>query len=193
MSLDSLFSRRDQIRKPPLRKALPWVLGAGVIATGIAALILFVGNTGKSTVTPLSNEPAVDVSRVPKTVKLEPAARRVAKQFILTAVARRNLRAAYPLVGPGLKQGQTLKEWMTGNIAVIPYPVDQLDFAPMKVDFSYANTAQIEIALLPKASAKIRPQLFIADLKKINGRWVVDGWVPRSSPPVPNGSSKAEG
>jgi hypothetical protein len=188
VDIDALF-RREPVKKPTWRKALPWAVGVGAVAGGIAALIIFVGNTGHSTATPLSDKPAKDVSQVPKTIKLDPAARRVARDFILTAVARKNLRHAYTLVGPGIKQGQTMKEWMTGNIAVVPYPVDQLDYAPMKIDFSYPNEAMIEIALLPRDGAKIRPQLFMAYLKKINGKWVVDAWTPRSSPPVPNGSA----
>ena len=28
---------------------------------------------------------------------------------------------------------------MTGNIAVVPYPADAIDFAPYKIDFSYPN------------------------------------------------------
>ena len=44
-------------------------------------------------------------------------------------------------------------------------------------------------ALLPKKGSKVRSQLFIMDLVKREGKWLVNGWVPRSSPPVPNGSS----
>ena len=59
----------------------------------------------------------------------------------------------------------------------------------MKIDFSYPNEAQIQVALLPKAGVKVRSQLFIMDLVKRNGKWLVNAWVPRSTPPVPNGSA----
>ena len=107
-----------------------------------------------------------------------------------------DLREAYALAGPQIKQGQTMKEWMTGNIAVVPYPVDSIDYAPMKIDYSYANEALIEVALLPTDKAQkqgVRSQLFMAGLKKINGKWVVNEWTPRSSPPVPNGSGNNGG
>ena len=98
------------------------------------------------------------------------------------------LKDAYALAGPQIKQGQSLKSWNTGNIAVIPYPVDAIKYAPMKIDFSYPNEAQVEIALLPKVGAAAKPQLFLMDLVRRKGKWLVNSWVPRSSPPVPNGS-----
>ena len=165
------------------------------VAGLVVVLVTFTGHSGK-TKQVFSDKPIVDVSKVPKTVKLDPVARRVAGEFILTAVARKNLRKAYGLVGPQIKQGMTLKEWLTGNIAVIPYPVSDIKFAPFKIDYSYPKHALLEIALLPTDKAQARgtkPQLFYVDLKKLNGKWVVDGWVPRSSPMVPNGSANNGG
>jgi hypothetical protein len=184
---DSIFRTEIQ-RRPGWQKALPWVIGVVLVGGAIAAGIIW-SNTGKSTATPLTNKPALDVSKVPSTVKLKPGAQTVARRFIETAVARKNLPEAYNLVTQQLKQGQSLKSWNTGNIAVIPYPVDDIKYAPMKIDFSYANEAQIEVALLPKAGAKIKSQLFLMDLVKRNGKWLVNSWVPKSSPMVPNGSS----
>lgn len=188
MSAESIFEHRQPVRKPGWRKALPWIVG--VIAVG--AIAGFLGykysNTGKSTATPLINKPAQDVSKVPHTVKLTPGATRVARRFIETAVARKHLPAAYKLVTNEIRQGQTLKQWNSGNIAVIPYPVDAVQYAPMKIDYSYPKEALVEIALLPKQGSKVKSQLFAMDLVKRDGKWLVNGWYPRSTPPVPNGS-----
>jgi hypothetical protein len=184
---DSIF-QTDIPRRPGWQKALPWVVAVVLVGAAIAAGIIW-SNTGKSTATPLTNQPAVDVSKVPATVKLKPGAQQVARRFIQTAVARKHLPEAYGLVTDQLKQGQSLASWNTGNIAVIPYPVDALKYAPMKIDFSYANEAQIQVALLPKAGAGVKAQLFIMDLVKRKGKWFVNSWVPKSSPMVPNGSS----
>ena len=180
-------------------KRARWIIygvsGAIFLAGLIAVLVVFATHSGK-TKQVFSDKPVVDVSKVPKTVKLDPTARRVAGEFILTAVARKNLRKAYDLVGPQIKQGQSLKEWLTGNIAVVPYPVGDIKFAPFKIDYSYPKHALLEIALLPtdKATARgVKPQLFYVDLKKLNGKWLVDGWTPRSSPMVPNGSANNGG
>jgi hypothetical protein len=185
--IDSIFHPEIK-RRPGWQKALPWVVAVAVVGAAIAAGIIW-SNTGHSTATPLTNKPAVDVSKIPPTVKLTPGATRVARAFIETAVARKNLPKAYNLVTQEIKQGQSLESWNTGNIAVVPYPVDAVKYAPMKIDFSYPREAQIEVALLPKKGSKVRPQLFIMDLVKRDGKWLVNSWVPRSSPPVPNGSA----
>ena len=68
-----------------------------------------------------------------------------------------------------------------------PYPVGSLKLAPYKIDYSYVDEATIEIALLPKAGAKIKPQLFSLLLNQVRGadgkrHWIVDNWVPISHP-----------
>jgi hypothetical protein len=198
VDLDALFEHRAPVKKSGFRKALPWLVGVGLVAAAIAGVIVMWGtNTGESTDTPLANRPADDRSPVPASVKLDPQARTVAKRFIETAVARKHLREAYALAGPQIRQGQTLAEWMSGNIAVIPYPVDAIEYAPMKIDFSYPKEVQLEIALLPTDKAAkqgVKAQLFILDMiKDTRGKWLVNAWVPRSSPPVPNGSSSNNG
>jgi hypothetical protein len=190
--IDQIFEPRERVKKPGWRKALPWLIGILVVAVVVGLLIKY-WNTGHSTATPLNpNVPAKDVSQNPTKKKLEPAATRVARRFIETAVARKNLREAYTLTGPQLLGGQSLKSFMTGNISVVPYPVSDVAYAPMKIDYSYPNQALIEVALLPKKTAKgVKSQLFFMELDKIHGKWVVNSWVPRSVPFIPSqGSSQ---
>jgi hypothetical protein len=184
--IESVFHPEIKHR-PGWQKALPWVVAVVVVGAAIAAGIIW-SNTGHSTATPLTNVPADDRSQVPPTVKLTPGATKVARRFIQTAVARKNLSQAYGIVTEEIRQGQSLRSWKTGNIAVIPYPVDDIKYAPMKIDFSYPSEAQIEVALLPKAGSKVKGQLFLMDLVKRDGKWLVNSWVPRVVAPVPNGS-----
>ena len=62
-----------------------------------------------------SNEPAVDVTKPQKNMKVPAEVRAVAQRFIKTAVARRNLDSAYDIVGPSIKQGMTRAEWNSGD------------------------------------------------------------------------------
>src|SRR3954468_7491300 len=174
--IESVFHPEIKHR-PGWQKALPWIIAVVLVGGAIAAGIIW-SNTGKSTATPLTNQPAGDVSKIPATVKLTPGATKVARRFIETAVARKHLPEAYALVTQQIKQGQSLRSWNTGNIAVIPYPVDQVKYAPMKIDFSYPKEAQIQVALLPKPGASVKSQLFIMDLVKRDGKWLVNSWVP---------------
>jgi hypothetical protein len=157
------------------------VLTAGVIAFTVA----YYGDTGTSQETPLSDERA-QVFTPRKQIPLDKEARRVAGRFILTAVAREDLAESYELAHPELRQGLTKREWLTGNIPVVYYPAKAIETATFKVDESYADEAILQVALLPKASSKLQPQVFYIGLKKNEGRWLVHYWVPRGAPPVPS-------
>jgi len=177
-------------RKPPFwQRALPWVAGI-LVVIGLAAVVQTWFIHGQKKVEVFTKAPVTDVSGVEKNVPLDPQVKTLARQFIRTAVARKDLRRAYQLVGPEIKQGQSLKEWMTGNIAVVPYPADAIDVAPFKIDFSHAREVLLEVILLPKASAKIRPTDFYLGAKKVgsgaNAHWVVTSWVPHVSPMIPS-------
>lgn len=166
------------------------VLSGVVLAAGVAAvLVVFVGNTGRKIETPVSNKPA-QVYKTPKAVPLEPAARVVAGRFIQTAVVRKNLAEAWRLAGPQLRAGLSYKEWLTGNIPVVPY-LAAIGKAPIKVDHSYRDDALIEVLLLPAPGVKAKSQFFFMQLKAIgtgaNRHWVVESWVPRANIAVPNG------
>ena len=157
------------------------VLTAGVVAFTVA----YFGDSGRSQETPLSNEPA-QVFTPRKQVPLAKEARRVAGRFILTAVARENLGESYELAHPELRQGLTKKEWLTGNIPVVYYPAKAIETATFKVDESYPDEAILEVALLPKDSSRVKPQIFFIGLKKAGDRWRVNYWVPRAAPAVPS-------
>ena len=157
------------------------VFTAGVVAFTVA----YFGDTGRSQETPLSKTPA-QVFTPRKQVPLDREARRVAGRFILTAVARENLGESYELAHPELRQGLTRREWLTGDIPVVYYPAKAIETATFKVDESYPDEAILEVALLPKESAKIKPQIFFIGLKKAGSRWRVSYWVPRAAPAVPS-------
>ena len=113
----------------------------------------------------------------------------MAIRFVQTAVARKNLDEAWTLSGPNLRGGLTRAEFLTGNNPVVPYPIDELDVAPYKIDYSYVDQALIEVALLPRKGAHIRGQVFYLRLEKVgkgpSAHWVVNNWVPRASAVVP--------
>ena len=161
------------------------VLVAGVAAATIA----FFGNTGKSLESPKSNE-AANIFTPRKQIPLDKDARRVAGRFILTAVARKSLAESYELTHPELRQGLSKQEWLTGNIPVQYYPADKLETATFKVDESYPDEAILEVALLPKKTVKIEPQIFYIGLKKVGtgaaSEWKVSYWLARVPLQIPN-------
>ena len=114
----------------------------------------------------ISNVPAQQPERQVK-APLPQEARNVAMRFIQTAVARKNLDEAWTLVGPNLRGGLTQEEWLTGDNPVVPFPIEQLEVAPYKVDESFEESALIEVALLPNKGSGVRAQVFFLGLKKV--------------------------
>ncbi len=187
--------------KPARRPDTPWwhyvlpVVAGILLIVGIAAAVQRWAFHPSKNAQVFTKAPVVDNSGTPKSVKLEPAVKDLARDFIKTAVARRNLAHAFTLVGPQIKQGQTLKQWMTGNIAVIPYPANDIAFAPFRIDYSYPREALLEVMLLPKPNAKIRPTDFYLGVNKVGtgakAHWVVTSWSPHVSPMVPSDNANS--
>jgi hypothetical protein len=185
---------RSLWQSPRFQKRALLLASVVLVAGVIAFLFAYLGNTGTTLDKPLRSVPPKDVSKVPTTVKLAPGARKVAREFILTAVARQNLRRAWVISGPHIRQGMTLREWLGGTIPVIPFPANAIGVAPMKIDYSYRDRALIEVALLPKPGYnKIRPTIFFVNLVRIGPagkeHWVVDGWTPRVPVKVPSNAA----
>jgi hypothetical protein len=179
-----------------LRVLGPWlgglVLAAGVVAAIIAVLPSHHAQPAAATA-PLTGATASKPAPTPKTVPLGKDTTAVARTFVTTAVARKNLAAAWKISDVNIRGGLTYKEWLTGNIPVVPYPVSSSAVARFKIDYSYANVAGLEILLEPQAASTVKPQVFFIRLKKVGGpgntHWVVDTWVPHSTPLVPLGAN----
>ena len=162
-----------------------WGSGLVFCAGVVAVLVVYLGGSGnKTAAVPLSTEPAI-TSKQRQNVKLDPEARRVAGRFILTAVTRQDLAEAYELTHPELRQGLTKKQWLSGNIPVQYYPADAIDAATFKIDESYPTETVLEVALIPKAGEKVKPQIFFVGLKKSGDRWRVYYWAPRAAAAIP--------
>jgi hypothetical protein len=170
-----------------LNRALPWIAGA-VLLVGVIAFWQTTVKTNENRET-FSNEPVRNTS-TPETVPLAPEARRVVVRFIRTAVMRKNLAEAWTISGPQIRQNLSRKEWLTGNIPVVPYPDAAVKNSPVKITWSYPSEAGLEVVLQPKPGSKEKPQLFyVGVLKQGSGsraKWVVDYWAPYAPPPIPS-------
>ena len=122
----------------------------------------------------------------PQTVQLTPAAQsaavQTARDFVRTAVLRRHVERSWALTAQRLRQGLTRKQWATGNIPVIPYPAAALREARWRVDTSGRDRLALEVLLVPKPSASVRPLTFELELEAVGPpqrrRWLVSGWNP---------------
>jgi hypothetical protein len=175
---------------PRAQRRLLWISG-GIFGIGlIVFLSVFVlrGSPGPSS--PISTLPA---QTTPKQVKAPPdqKAFKVARTFIETAVLRKNLDAAYPIVNQEIKGGLTKKQWETGNIPVIGYPADNSKTAAFTVLWSYKTQLMTIVDLVAKPGSGVRPHLpFFLGLvrahNKPNGKWLVNYFEADWHPPVPS-------
>jgi hypothetical protein len=172
---------------------LVWVGLLVLVAGGIAAIVTFVGgsNSGTNGTLPAPhNGNPVNVSKVPKHVKFSEEQAKLAQKFIATNVVRKNLAQGYQIVGPDLKEGLTLKQWLTGSIPVVPYPADALGKIPIQIIYSYPREAVLRVFLLPKAgSNQTQGGAFWLKLDRYGtgakAHWLVNGWTPYASTEVP--------
>jgi hypothetical protein len=116
---------------------------------------------------------------VPREAKL------VAGRFILTAVQRKHLDVAWTLAGRQIRQGLTHKQWMTGNIPVVPW-FGTIGVTPLSVDYSHAKEVAFTIVIAPKKGTKGTPDTFKMVLQRFGKRWLVQEWVPYEPPPIPS-------
>ena len=175
--------------------------GVAVLAVGAFALILAFARGSDSTNTnpspgfhpslpsksiPLKNANGVTIKTF---YQLDPGMRSAIRKFISTAVMRRNLDKGWAATAPALRNGVTHKQWMTGNLPVVPYPVDNLDTVQYYLDYASTKAILVEVGVSAKASLGIRPASFQLELVPVgHGRWAVDYWMPRWTPPVPAGN-----
>ena len=162
------------------------VLLAGLIAFLSATVLRGTSNAFQS---PISSTPAQLVKKE-KTVPVDRKALQVAREFMRTAVLRKDLDKAYSIVNVDLQGRLTRKQWDTGNIPVIGYPANNVDSASFQVDFSYQTEMLLEVDLVAKPGSGVRPHLpFFLGLKraggKPHGRWLVNYWEAHWRPPIP--------
>lgn len=179
-----------------LQQALPWIAG-GVLALGVITFLQVLNSPEKEEAVP-TQRGAAQVAKEPKTVPPAPEARRIVNQFLKTAVdrdgneaaARKKLDAAWRISSPNVRGGLTKREWLTGNIPVVPYDVSSVERAPVRLDWSYENEASFAVMLLPKDGSAEKPQTFFITVKKFgkgaNARWLVDYFAPYAPPAVPD-------
>lgn len=180
-------------RKPLWRRrsfwkvTLPVLAAVAALGAGLVVYNAYFGSNGL----PLNNKGVLPPpTPTPKTVKLPASVHSLILRFVKTAVARKDLGEAYRLIGPGLREGISLKQWEAGNTTVVPFPVDsKTTLAYEKPDYSYSNRARVQVHVVtPDKQKQIRQQetnTFFVYLIKQNGHWLVNNWIPRWTPPIP--------
>jgi hypothetical protein len=182
-TLSSLFGS-------PRRQRRLLVFSALVLVAGIVAILTtMLRSTGNAFPDKFTSQPA-QLNHADKRAPVSRDQISLMRKFITTAVARRNLRSAYWIVGPDLRGGLSKKQWQTGTIPVLFYHADNAATVEFKTDYSYQRQALFEANLHAVPGTESRPSLlFFIGLKrqgdKANGRWLVNYFEPNWRPPIP--------
>ena len=109
------------------------------------------------------------------------AVRPVLKEFVKTAVARRDVSRSWDLAAPSLKAGFTRKQWDRGDMPVVPYPAANRGLGTWSfVEYSYKDTVGLEVFLFPQPKSGYSAMTADVELVKAkDGRWQVDYWMPK--------------
>jgi len=100
--------------------------------------------------------------------------------FVNSAVKRLNVGASYNLVTPQFRGGTSRAAWMKGNLPVYPYPARETRFHDWTLDFASPN--DVGFKLFVESSKRKRDAVeFTGEVKKINGRWLIDSFTPSAT------------
>lgn len=156
--------------------------GALTVVTAVAVVVALLGNTAKKE--PDTRRPGAPWTyRAPQIAHLTKAERvevlKTSVLFIDTAVARKHLERAFPITDQELLQGMSRREWMRGDIPVVPFPV--LGIAAWNVVYSYRNDVGLQFSLVAKpGSQTVLGKTFTIELKRHRDAapWRVVSWSP---------------
>jgi hypothetical protein len=171
------------------QRALVWITGLLLVAGVVAFLTIRTGDDKGDEARPTAKAPPAVVDTQPtqpagRSAKVERAARVAAGEFILAAAGREDLKKAWALSHPELREqcACSYKQWLTGNIPVPYYPVGNIERAAFSVEEVTPNRTSLLVALLPKEGAKVKGQTFWIELKKTKQgkkqRWLVNYFQP---------------
>lgn len=161
------------------RRRLAWIGAAATVVVGIVAVIVLVPESSAPSSSDLGGVTQIEAEPEPIEVAVTASERRAVNAtlhaFIATAVTRADPAAAWTLVTPRMREGITREEWNSGDLPVVPYPVEipkQLDWT---VVTSYPGDLTLDVVLQPKRGSKRGAASFFVEMRRnARGRWLVD-------------------
>lgn len=198
-------SVQTALNSPRFGRYLLWV-GVAVLAVGVVAVIVtFWGGKSDHTTAlnpdkgfhptlpaksaPLRNSDGVTIKTFSQ---LDDQIRGSISTFIGSAVARQHVEDSWNVVSPTMRAGYTLNQWKrAADLPIIPYPGVDTKHVQYYLDYATNREILIEVGLAGKPGVSTRPVTFQLGLrpagKGANARWLVSYWMPRWTPPVPQG------
>ncbi len=180
---------------------LMWFSGL-VLAAGVAFLVIkLVPSNDKTSIKPdkgfvprlpAKSQPLTNArgAQIKSYEELDPEVRTTIRTFLATAVARKHLDQSWDVIAPSMKQGYTFKSWSHAKaLPVVPYPIADVDTTQYYLDYASTKEILLEVGVSAPAKAKMRPTAFQLGLvprgQGVQKHWLVNYWMPRWTPPIP--------
>jgi hypothetical protein len=176
---------KGRLASPRFRRRLLWIGGGGCVVGLVVLISIHLGNTGRSSATPVDRSKKAWVYQSPAHMRLTKQIRlelfQASSRFVRTAVARKQLDSAWAMLGPEMRAGQTRKSWDSGFNNVVPFHADAIE--AWDILYAYDNDVALDLSLVSgrKNGAHWSGKTFTLELKRspASHRWLVASWVPR--------------
>jgi hypothetical protein len=181
------------LESPRRRRRLVRVGALAVVCAAVGVVAVVLPNTNGKVKSTFSNEPVqrvISEREVPVTPKRRAEVNALFDEFVSDAVARRDPGAAYDLVTPSFRAGTSRSEWRAGQLPVYPYEPRGDSFHGWTVDTSFRDTMSVQLYLQPRHAREAAVAVNV-DLRRLDGRWLIDSFYPRTSY-APSRSASAE-
>lgn len=137
---------------------------------------------------------------VPFTAEKRRAVSAVLAKFIDGAVSKHDLAGTWDLAGPGLRQGLTRKDWLKGQLPLVPFAASKRGQGQWSVvNYSYANKVGLELLMFPAHRSGQLATVETDVVRGRDGRWRVNYWMitklhgPGSAAAADSASALSEG
>lgn len=174
------------MRRPWSARTKRRLIRVGIVLSvivGVAAIVALLPKPHREAET-FHNVPADVPEPAPANVAASPQLRKLligeTDEFVRTAVRRHDLGASWHLIHPNLKQGLTRKEWLTGDIPVVPFPAKGI--IAWDLNWSYPGDVAADVVLQPVPKSGLYRKTFTIEFKRVGNasenNWLVYSWVP---------------
>ena len=158
-----------------------------------AAFILFAGirTTYLQNRSTASHEPVVKggqplgIAAYGPKIKLPQKAVTAGRDFIHTAVLRKDLERGWQVSTAKVHGGLTHEQWMSGSIPVSPFPANAYGGTTYQVEWSRAKNVTL-LAQIVSDKPGVKSGYFFIQMVPRGNSWLVDYFGPRgTNPPIP--------